>query len=73
MLVEDEPAIRLLFEEELQEDGYEVFTAGDEREAIQRFEEGKLDLIILGVAAIIAPGGKGQMAGCIILEMRINL
>ena len=49
LLVEDDLALRVLFEEELQEEGYEVCTAADGREAIQRFGEGKVDLIILNI------------------------
>ena len=56
LLVEDESALRLLFEEELQEEGYEVFIARDGREAIQRFEEGKLDLIILDIVMPVMDG-----------------
>ncbi len=56
LLVEDELALRLLFEEELQEEGYEVCTARDGREAIQRFEEDKLDLIILDIVMPIMDG-----------------
>ena len=56
LLLEDESALRLLFEEELQEEGYEVFIARDGREAIQRFEEGKLDLIILDIVMPVMDG-----------------
>jgi len=41
LLAEDELALRLLFEEELQEEGYEVITAGDGREAINGSKKAK--------------------------------
>lgn len=56
LLVEDEPALGMLYEEELQEEGYEVLTARDGREAIQRFEEGNPDLIIMDIVMPVMDG-----------------
>ena len=56
LLVEDEVTLRLLFEEGLQGEGYEVLTARDGREAIQLFEEGKPDLIILDIVMPVMDG-----------------
>ena len=49
LVVEDEESLRLLYEEELKSEGYEVLTAGNGREAIELLETGKPDLIILDI------------------------
>ena len=41
LVVEDEESLRLLYEEELKAEGYEVFTAGNGREAIRTVGDGK--------------------------------
>jgi len=56
LVVEDEEGLRLLYEEELKAEGYEVLTARNGREAIQRLEEGKPDLIILDIVMPIMNG-----------------
>jgi two-component system response regulator (stage 0 sporulation protein F) len=45
--VEDEEILRLLYREELGDEGYEVITARDGKEALQRLEKTKPDLIII--------------------------
>ena len=49
LLAEDEENLRRLYEEELEEEGYEVFTAGDGKEALREFEKRKPDLIVLDI------------------------
>ena len=41
LVVEDEESLRLLYEEELKAEGYEILTAGNGKEAIQQLEAGK--------------------------------
>jgi DNA-binding response OmpR family regulator len=47
LLVDDEQPIQTLLSYPLQKDGYEVVTASDGREALQRFEEARPDLVVL--------------------------
>ncbi len=49
LLVDDEPPIQTLLSYPLRKDGYEVMTAADGREALERFEESPPDLVILDV------------------------
>jgi two-component system response regulator (stage 0 sporulation protein F) len=56
LIVEDEESLRLLYEEELKAEGYEVITAGNGREAIQKLEEEKPDLIILDIVMPVMDG-----------------
>ena len=56
LVVEDEEGFRLLHEEELEAEGYEVLTARNGREAIQRLEEGKPDLIVLDIVMPVMDG-----------------
>lgn len=49
LLVEDEKNQRLLYQQELMEEGYEVETAGDGREALRRLENLKPDVIVLDI------------------------
>jgi CheY-like chemotaxis protein len=56
LVVEDEEGLRLLYEEELKAEGYEVLTAGNGREAIQQLEAGKPDLIILDIVMPVMDG-----------------
>ncbi len=49
LVVDDEDNIRLLYQEELQDAGYEVALAGDAEEALEKIEEGPPDLITLDV------------------------
>jgi len=49
LLVEDEEALRLLYQEELEEEGYEVFTAKNGKEALQKLRKEKPDLVILDI------------------------
>ncbi|MGQ9509313.1 MAG: response regulator [Thermodesulfobacteriota bacterium] len=55
LVVEDEEGLRLLYQEELEGEGYEVITARNGKEAIQKLEE-KPDLIILDIVMPIMDG-----------------
>jgi CheY-like chemotaxis protein len=56
LVVEDEEGLRLLYQEELEAEGYEVITARNGKEAIQKLEEGKPDLIILDIVMPVMDG-----------------
>ncbi|OGR63707.1 MAG: hypothetical protein A2X30_13010 [Elusimicrobia bacterium GWB2_63_16] len=50
LIVDDEPAIRQLFQYVFEDEGYEVSTAGNGLEALQALAVGAVDLIILDVS-----------------------
>lgn len=56
LIVEDEEGLRLLYEEELKSEGYEVITARNGREAIEKLEKSKPDLIILDIVMPVMNG-----------------
>ena len=49
LVADDEMSIRLLYSEELREEGYEVFTASNGKEALEVVAKEPLDLIILDI------------------------
>ncbi|OGP94087.1 MAG: hypothetical protein A2157_03635 [Deltaproteobacteria bacterium RBG_16_47_11] len=49
LLVDDDEGLRDLYEEELEDEGYEVLTAKNGKEALQKLEKGKPDLIVLDI------------------------
>lgn len=49
LVVDDEANIRLLYTEELTEEGYEVVTAASISEATERLQEGTFDLAVLDI------------------------
>lgn len=49
LIVDDEANIRLLYSEELQDEGYEVVTASNVSEAMARLAEGRYDLAVLDI------------------------
>ncbi len=49
LVVDDEEHVRLLFKEELSEEGYEVFLAADGPEAIKMVDEVHPDLVTLDI------------------------
>lgn len=49
LVVDDEANIRLLYTEELAEEGYEVVTAASISEATERLQEGAFDLAVLDI------------------------
>ncbi len=56
MVVDDEDAIRLLYEEEFSDEGYVVVACANAQEALEKFEKEKPDLVILDIAM---PGMSG--------------
>ncbi len=65
LLVEDEESLRILYEEELTAEGYEVFCATNGKEAIRQVEEVKPDLIVLDIVMPVMDGMEalGQIMG----------
>jgi len=49
LVVDDEPNIRLLYTEELTDEGYTVVSAGNISEATERLQEGTFDLAVLDI------------------------
>lgn len=49
LVVDDEANIRLLYAEELAEEGYEVVTAANTAEAIEHLQHGEFDLTVLDI------------------------
>jgi two-component system response regulator (stage 0 sporulation protein F) len=49
LVADDEMAIRLLYSEELKEEGYEVYLASNGREALEIVDRIPLDLVILDI------------------------
>jgi DNA-binding response OmpR family regulator len=49
LLVDDEESVQKLLSYPLRSDGYEVVAAGDGQEALDRFDEGTFDLVVLDV------------------------
>jgi two-component system response regulator (stage 0 sporulation protein F) len=56
LVVEDEEGLRILYQEELEAEGYEVLTARNGKEAIQQLEDGRPDLIILDIVMPVMNG-----------------
>jgi DNA-binding response OmpR family regulator len=50
LLVEDEKNQRTLYEQELLDEGYEVVTAADGREALSKIRETRPDLVVLDIS-----------------------
>lgn len=65
LLVDDDEALRLLYKEDLEEEGYEVITAGNGKEAIARLTEENPDLVILDIVMPFMDGMEalGRMIG----------
>jgi DNA-binding NtrC family response regulator len=49
LIVDDEEHIRMLYQVELEDEGYEVITAADGHRLIERIERDKPDLIVLDI------------------------
>lgn len=49
LVVDDEESIHLLYREELEEEGYEVQSAMSGEEALELFESGQPDLVVLDI------------------------
>jgi DNA-binding response OmpR family regulator len=56
LIVDDEKHIRLLYAEELEEEGYEVAVASDGLGIIERIEKEKPDVIILDIKMVSSNG-----------------
>jgi DNA-binding response OmpR family regulator len=50
LVVDDEPRLRLLYEQELRAVGYDVMTAPDGLSAIETIEAGGVDVVVLDIA-----------------------
>jgi DNA-binding response OmpR family regulator len=49
LVVDDDPSIRLLYKEELEEEGYEVQVAASGEEALKVFDEFEPDIVTLDI------------------------
>ena len=49
LVVDDEANIRILYSEELQDEGYEVVTAGSISEAVEKLQNDRFDLAVLDI------------------------
>jgi len=49
LVVDDESSIRLLYSQELADEGHEVATAATAAEAVEKIKEGEFDLIVLDI------------------------
>ena len=56
LVVEDQEALRVLYQDELKAEGYEVLTATNGKEAIQQLEKGKPDLVVLDIVMPVMDG-----------------
>lgn len=56
MLVEDEPLVVRMYEQSLANDGFEVVTAGNGKEALEKIQQDKPDLVLMD---IMMPGMNG--------------
>ncbi len=56
LLVEDEDALRMLYGEELEGEGYEVLKARNGKEALQQFDQGRPDLVLLDIVMPVMDG-----------------
>jgi CheY-like chemotaxis protein len=56
LLAEDEKALQMLYREELEEEGYEVCAVGNGQEALKRFLEGEVDLVVMDIGMPVMDG-----------------
>lgn len=70
LVVDDEESIRLLYKEELEEDGYRVLLASDGEEALRKVKKESPDLITLDIRM---PGMDGIEVLGLIKEMEPNI
>ena len=56
LIAEDDDSLRLLYEEELKAEGYEILSARNGREAIQLLEETRPDLVLLDIVMPVMDG-----------------
>ena len=67
LVVDDDPNMRELLREELEEEGYEVEAAENGEEALKKFSSGDYDLVILDIEM---PGMNGLEVAGKIREMK---
>jgi len=65
LLVEDNEGLRDLYKEELEEEGYEIITVKNGKEALQKLEKEKPDLVVLDIVMPVMDGMEalGRMIG----------
>ena len=56
LLAEDEEALQILYREELEEEGYEVYTVGNGQEVLKSIQEGRFDLVIIDIRMPVMDG-----------------
>lgn len=56
LLIEDDAALRMLYEDELGEEGYEVLSARDGKEGLWRYEQERPDLVVLDIVMPVMDG-----------------
>ncbi|HON38106.1 MAG: response regulator [Desulfomonilia bacterium] len=56
LIVDDEKHIRLLYSEELKEEGYDVALAADGKDILQRIEREKPDVVVLDIKMVSTNG-----------------
>ncbi|HOO44628.1 MAG TPA: response regulator [Deltaproteobacteria bacterium] len=56
LIVDDEKHIRLLYSEELEEDGYEVALASDGNDILDRIQKEKPDVVVLDIKMVSSNG-----------------
>jgi CheY-like chemotaxis protein len=49
LVVDDEEGLRLLYKEELQDEGYEVILASSGSESLKRLQESSVDIVLLDI------------------------
>ena len=49
LVVDDEEGLRLLYKEELKDEGYEVVLASSGEESLKKIEEASIDLVLLDI------------------------
>jgi len=65
LLVEENEGLRDLYKEELEEEGYEIITVKNGKEALQKLEKEKPDLVVLDIVMPVMDGMEalGRMIG----------
>lgn len=56
LVADDEENIRLLFKEELEEEGYEVQTASNGLEALEKLQDSSFDVVVLDIKMPVMDG-----------------